>query len=136
MPPDPMPLATAARRNREHAQAHARIALRELDQQGRPISFRSVARRVGVSRQWLCTQTTLCSEIMRLRDRPRFSDGVPAGERATEASLRQRVETLGADNQRLRGEHEHQRRAGHRPRRPAGHAMTETAVRTASRKRA
>jgi hypothetical protein len=31
MPPDPTPLATAAGRKREHAQTHAREALRDLD---------------------------------------------------------------------------------------------------------
>jgi hypothetical protein len=53
MPPNPTPLATAARRKREHAQARTRNALCELDQQGRAITFQAVARHAGVSRQWL-----------------------------------------------------------------------------------
>ncbi|MFN2466553.1 MAG: DUF6262 family protein, partial [Gaiellaceae bacterium] len=72
---------------------------------GAPITFQDVARRAGVSRQWLYTHPALRAEIERLRDRPRaVSAGVPARERATEASLRQRLETLRAENQRLRQE--------------------------------
>jgi hypothetical protein len=64
-----------------------------------------VARRAGVSRQWLYTQPALRAEIERLRDRPSpIADGVPARQRATEASLRQRLEMVRAENQRLREE--------------------------------
>jgi hypothetical protein len=61
--------------------------------------------RAGVSRQWLYTQPALRAEIERLRDRPPAAvGGIPARQRATEASLRQRLEALRAENQRLREE--------------------------------
>lgn len=67
--------------------------------------LQSVARRAGVSRQWLYTQPALRSEIERLRDRPPAeSDGIPTRRRPRGASLRQRVETLRTENQRLRKE--------------------------------
>ena len=76
-----------------------------LTGKGPEISFQAVARRAGVSRQWLYTQPELRQEIERLRDRvPARRDGVPARQRASEASLRQRVESLRAENQRLREE--------------------------------
>lgn len=103
MPGEQLGKAAAAR----HARAGARAeeALRALDREGAEISFQAVARRAGVSRQWLYTQPELRQEIERLRDRvPARRDGVPARQRASEASLRQRVESLRAENQRLREE--------------------------------
>jgi hypothetical protein len=104
MPPDPTPLASAARRKRDHAQTRASEALRELDQHGRAITFQAVARQAGVSRQWLYQQPELRKEIELLRDRnvadtrPR----VPDEHRASMASLRQRNTLLLAENRRLR----------------------------------
>lgn len=104
MPPEPGPLATAARRKREPAQTRARNALRELDQQGRPINFQAVARHAGVSRQWLYQQPALRKEIERLRDRyvADMRPCVPDAHRASTASLRQRNTLLLAENRRLR----------------------------------
>jgi hypothetical protein len=104
MPPDRTPLATAARRKREHAQARTRGAVRELDQQGRAITFQAVARQAGVSRQWLYQQPELRNEIERLRERHIAVTGpqVPDAQRATTASLRQRLENLRAENRSLR----------------------------------
>ena len=103
MAAEPLTQAAAARHRR--AVERAERALRDLDAEGAQISFQSVARRAGVSRQWLYTQPALRSEIERLRDQPRgVTDGIPARQRATDASLRQRLETLRAENQRLRQE--------------------------------
>ncbi len=99
------PLGRAAAGRHQRAVERAARALRDLDREGARVSFQSVARRAGVSRQWLYTQPALRSEIERLRDQPRrVTDGIPARQRATEASLRQRLETLRAENQRLRQE--------------------------------
>jgi len=99
------PLTKAAAARHERAVECAERALRDLDAEGPAISFQAVARRAGVSRQWLYTQPALRAEIERLRERtPTRSDGVPSRQRATEASLRQRLETLRAENQRLREE--------------------------------
>lgn len=99
------PLNQAAVARHQRAVGCAQQALRELDAEGTTISFQSVARRAGVSRQWLYTQPSIRQEIERLRDRaPARPDGVPARQRATESSLRQRLEMLRAENQRLRDE--------------------------------
>jgi hypothetical protein len=99
------PLTHAAAERHRRTVERAERALRDLDAEGAPITFKSVARRAGVSRQWLYTEPALRREIERLRDRaPARADGVPARQRATEASLRQRLEALRAENQRLREE--------------------------------
>jgi hypothetical protein len=103
LPAEPLTQAAAARHQRTIERTER--ALRELDREGAAISFQTVARRAGVSRQWLYTQPALRAEIERLRDRgPARPDGVPTRQRATEASLRQRIETVRAENQRLREE--------------------------------
>jgi len=103
MPAEPLQRAAAARHDR--ATQAAVDALQMLDREGTPVTFQAVARRAGVSRQWLYTQPALREEIQRLRDRgPSPADTVPARQRASEASLRQRVESLRAENQRLRDE--------------------------------
>jgi cell division protein FtsB len=103
MATEPPSHVAAARHQR--AVERAERALSDLDLTGAAVSFQSVARRAGVSRQWLYTQPALRAQIERLRDRaPARADGIPAEQRATEASLRQRLETLRAENQRLRAE--------------------------------
>src|SRR5689334_13183919 len=103
MPAEPLNRAAAQRHQRALERAHR--ALRELDREGATVSFQAVARRAGVSRQWLYTQPALREAIEQLRDRsPTQADGIPAAQRATEASLRQRLATLRAENQRLREE--------------------------------
>src|SRR4051794_19467361 len=105
------PLNRAATQRHQRAVDRAQRALRELDREGAAVSFQAVARRAGVSRQWLYTQPALRAAVEHLRDRsPTQADGIPAHQRATEASLRQRVATLRAENQRLR-EDKHNLRA-------------------------
>jgi Family of unknown function (DUF6262) len=99
------PLGQAAAARHDRAIKRAQDAPRDLDREGAQVSFQAVARRAEVSRQWLYTQPELRSQIERLRDRrPSQSDGVPGRQRASEASLRQRVEALRAENRRLREE--------------------------------
>jgi hypothetical protein len=76
------------------------------------VTFAGVAQAAGVSRSWLYTQPDISSQIRRLRN---STDGagsagtVPAGQRATDASLRARLTAaldrnrqLADDNARLR----------------------------------
>lgn len=98
------PLAAAAARKHESAVMRASVAVRELDRVGAVINFQAVANAAGVSRQWLYQQPDLRREIEQLRDPGGKRPGIPAAQRATEASLRQRVGSLLDENQRLRGE--------------------------------
>lgn len=99
------PLRDAARRRHLTAVDRAERALRDLDREGASINFQAVAQRAGVSRQWLYTQPVIRAEVERLRhDQPAAAGAVPARQRASDASLRQRADSLRADNQRLRYE--------------------------------
>ena len=108
----PDPLSEAAAQRHELTRARAIQALRELDRAGVPVTFAGVAQSAVISRSWLYTQPDINSQIRRLRDN---TDGtgsagaIPAGQRATEASLRARLTTaldrnkqLSDDNARLR----------------------------------
>ena len=86
-------------------------ALRELDRAGSPVTFAGVAQAAGISRSWLYTQPDISSHIRRLREKTDSAGAgaVPAGQRATEASLRARLtaaldrnKQLADDNARLR----------------------------------
>jgi hypothetical protein len=101
----PGPLALAAAHKHDATLARAAAALRELDRAGAAINFQAVARAAGVSRQWLYQQADLRREIEHLRTatgKPGLA--IPARQRATEASLRQRIRSLLDENHRLRGE--------------------------------
>jgi hypothetical protein len=99
----PGPLAAA--RKHDATLARSGAALREVDRAGNVINFQAVARAGGVSRQWLYQQPDLRREIEQLRTASvNTGPGVPAGQRATEASLRQRIRSLLDENHRLRGE--------------------------------
>lgn len=105
------PLISAAHRRHELTRAKAIRALRELDHAGTPITFQTVARTAGVSRSWLYAQHDLRGEIERLRDATLRapSPPIPASQRASDTSLRQRLANaternrqLTQDNARLR----------------------------------
>lgn len=101
------PLAQAAEQRHRRALDRAEHALCELQREGASITFQHVASRAGVSRQWLYTQPALRTQIQTLRDHhPARADGVPARERASEASLLQRLASLREENQRLRQENQ------------------------------
>jgi len=108
--PQPEPnttgLADAAERRHDHAVTRARNAIRDLDRHGDRISFQSVARRAGVSRQFLYSVHELRGEIERLRSAGLSADpvGLPAAQRSSEVSLKARNQTLLDENRRLREE--------------------------------
>jgi len=97
---EPSPLQAAAQRKHAAAVERATVALSALVAEGAAITFQQVARRAGVSRQWLYGQPLLRGEIEELRQRP--ASGVPARERSSEASLHQRLRTTLDENQALR----------------------------------
>ena len=111
-------LSTAAKQRHELTRAKAIAALHELDRTGAKITFESVADYAGVSRSWLYTQTDLKDEIRRLRARkqPRHATTTPARQRATDDSLRQRLDIALRRNREVADEN-------HRLRRQLAHAL-------------
>ncbi len=105
MRPDPAaPLAEAAARRHELTRSKAIQALRELDRSGHPVTFASVAAAAGISRSWLYTQPDISGQVRKLRNGARGRDpatAIPAGQRATEESLRARLTTALQRNQQL-----------------------------------
>lgn len=111
-PVRPDPLSVAAARRHELTRAKAVQALRELDRAGAPVTFAGVAQTAGVSRSWLYTQPDISGQIRRLREKTSgvgSAGAIPAGQRATDASLRSRLtaaldrsKQLADDNARLR----------------------------------
>ena len=104
-------LTTAAKQRHEHTPANAIAAMHELDQAGAVLTFESVARH-GVSRSWIYTQTDIKDEIRRLRDqrRPQPSTPIPSPQRASDDSLRQRLEIANRRNRELTDENQRLRR--------------------------
>jgi Family of unknown function (DUF6262) len=108
----PDPLTQAAARRHELTRSRAVQALREIDRAGTPVTFAGVAQAAGVSRSWLYTQPDISAQIRKLRgntDGTGFAGAIPAGQRATSASLRARLaatldrnKQLAEDNARLR----------------------------------
>jgi hypothetical protein len=105
-------LIKAARQRHKHTRAKAIAAMHELDRSGAVLTFESVARHAGVSRSWIYTQTDLKDEIRRLRAqyRPEPSTPVPTGQRASDDSLRRRLEIANQRNRELADENQRLRR--------------------------
>lgn len=105
-------LAAAARQRHENTRAKAITAIHELDQAGAILTIESVARHAGVSRSWIYTQPDLKEEIGRLRDqhRPESSTPIPARQRASDDSLRRRLEIANLRNRELAEENQRLRR--------------------------
>jgi hypothetical protein len=102
-------LVAAARRRTLETRARAVAALRQLHAAGQPISFNTVARAGRVSRSWLYGQQDLRVEIQPLRALSGCtppSPSIPARQRASEASLRRRLEAAAAELRRLRRENQ------------------------------
>jgi hypothetical protein len=77
------------------------------------VTFSAVASAARISRSWLYTQPDISDQIRRLRretDRAGSAGAIPAGQRATDASLRARLTAALARNQRLTDENTQLRR--------------------------
>ncbi|ODR15763.1 DUF6262 family protein [Mycobacterium gordonae] len=105
-------LIRSAQQRHEHTRARAIAALHELHRTGAVLTFESVARHAGVSRSWIYTQTDLKDEIRRLRtqQRPEPSTPLPARQRASDDSLRKRLEIANRRNHELADENRRLRR--------------------------
>ena len=109
----PDPLSEAASRRHELTRSRAIQALRELDRAGTPVTFAGIAQAAGVSRSWLYTQPDISSQIRRLRQETKAAGsagGIPAAQRATDASLRARLTATLDRNKQLADENARLRR--------------------------
>ena len=109
----PDPLSEAAARRHELTRSRAVQALRELDRSGTPVTFAGVAQAAGISRSWLYTQPDISSQIRRLRQETKAAGsagGIPAAQRATDASLRARLAAALDRNRQLADENVRLRR--------------------------
>ncbi|UOT08436.1 DUF6262 family protein (plasmid) [Rhodococcus opacus] len=107
-------IVASAQRRATATRRRAVAALRRMDNAGQQISFDSVAREARVSRSWLYKQPDLRSEIERLRDRQNPSplgQRVPDRQRASDASLRRRLEVATQRNSELETENRQLRAA-------------------------
>lgn len=96
-------LAAATRDRSQQTRARAHAAIRRLDRDGIPVSFVAVAEAADVSRSLLYRDPDLRAEIDRTRARDTLgATRRPAAERASDASLQQRLAAALEDNQSLR----------------------------------
>jgi hypothetical protein len=105
-------LIEAARQRHELTRAKAIRSLRELDHAGVVVTFDAVARHATVSRSWLYNQPDLRAEIERLRATTRRAPlpAIPTSQRASDASLLQRLHSANERNARLIEENQRLRR--------------------------
>jgi hypothetical protein len=105
-------LTTAAKQRHEYTRAKALASMHELDQAGAVLTFESVAQHAGVSRSWIYTQPDIKDEIRRLRDQARHQPNapIPSPQRASDDSLRQRLELANRRNRELADENQRLRR--------------------------
>jgi hypothetical protein len=100
-------IVAAARRRATATRRRAIAALRRMDNAGQAISFDAVAREAQVSRSWLYNQADLRAEIERLRARRQPAPAgqrLPDRQRASDTSLRQRLEIMTDRNRQLEAE--------------------------------
>jgi small-conductance mechanosensitive channel len=95
-------LARAAAQRRDRTLRAATTAIEELDRARQPINFNIVAQRAGVSRAWLYRETEIRDLITRLRNGGGRTPTTPAAQRASAASLRQRLSAATDEISRLR----------------------------------
>jgi hypothetical protein len=97
-------LVQAAAARHDRSLSRVRAAIDALERDGQPLTFAAVARVAGVSRSWLYDQPDLRDSIIRVRrDRP-IASPVPSVQRASPASLRQRLDDAKDEVARLRAE--------------------------------
>ena len=96
-------LLRAAADKRDAATRRTVGVIEEFARTGAHISVAVVAHTAGVSRGWIYEQPDLLAEINRLREHT--SDvPIPAAQRATDESARQRLATAHDEIERLRAE--------------------------------
>ena len=96
-------LAQANARRHQAALPAAHHAIQQLQRQGRPVTFSTVAQSAGVSRRWLYRQDQIRDLISQQRALKPPATRLSA-QGATADSLRQRLDAARAEITRLRAE--------------------------------
>lgn len=97
-------LLKAVADRRDAATSHTVAVIAEFGRTGAAVTVAGVAHAAGVSRSWLYEQPDLLAHILRLRDRGAAAVPIPVAQRASEESLRQRLDAARAEIDRLRAE--------------------------------
>ena len=97
-------LRRAAADRRAAATRRTIAAIEEFNRIGSSVTVAGVASAAGVSRSWLYEQPDLLAAALRLRERISSDTRVPAAQRATDESVRQRLDAARAEIERLRSE--------------------------------
>lgn len=80
-------------------------AIAEFNRTGTAVTVAGIASAAGVSRSWLYEQPDLLAAVTQLRESSTTTaTPVPRSQRATDESLRQRLDTARAEIERLRSE--------------------------------
>jgi len=97
-------LLKAAATRRRATLARAKDTIARLDRTGAPVTFRNVAAQGDISRSWLYREPVIRAEIERLRPLRPVAKPVPAAQRASADSVRQRLSALHDEIARLKEE--------------------------------
>jgi hypothetical protein len=99
-------LLRAAAARHDVAVSRTRAVLQELDRTGQAVTVSAVARAAAVSRSWIYSQPELKDTITRLRatSTATLRSALPAVQRATSESLRQRLDATRTEMSRIRAD--------------------------------
>jgi hypothetical protein len=101
-----------AQKKKQKAIERTNAAIQQLNKEGRPINFKTVAEVAGVSTAWLYKETTIKTRIEALREQGgKKQKSVPPEQKATDSSkeakyqaLKQRLQKIEAENRGLRNQ--------------------------------
>ena len=104
-------LQKAAAARHEQTRQRAIDALDHLQSTGATVTIAGLARSAGVARSWIYTQPDIKDEIHRLRLQDRGPTApIPSPQRASDESLRRRLEISNRRNRELADENQRLRR--------------------------
>lgn len=98
-------LRQAVADRRDSATRRTAAVIAEFDRTGAVVNVAGVANAAGVSRSWLYEQPDLLAAVTQLRERSiNHAVSIPSAQRATDESIRRRLDIATAEIERLRTE--------------------------------
>jgi hypothetical protein len=97
-------LVRAAANRRDAATRRTIAVIEDFHRTGASVTLAGVASAAGVSRSWLYEQPDLLTAALQLRNRTTSRPPVPTAQRASDGSLRQRLNAARTEIDRLRVE--------------------------------